>query len=129
MTGRRRFEPVPASIPAARHFATEALGGASDEVLEVIPLLVSELATNCIRHTESGFELTVSINAREIRVEATDHGSGEPRMRTPEPTDPTGRGLQIIDLFATTWGVQHLPGGGKTVWFTLAVGAPVGASC
>lgn len=127
MKVHRRFAHAPESVPAARRFTREVLNDASDELLATSQLLVSELASNSIRHTESGFDLAVCLGADEIRVEATDCGAGEPRMRTSEPTDPRGRGLQIIDMFATTWGVTRLAGTGKTVWFTLAVSAPVGA--
>lgn len=123
----RSFAHEPESVPAARRFTQEVLTDASAEVVATSQLLVSELASNSIRHTNSGFDLAVCVSADEIRVEATDCGAGEPKMRTSEPTDPRGRGLQIIDMFATTWGVTRLPGNGKTVWFTLAMSAPVGA--
>jgi hypothetical protein len=45
-------------------------------------------------------------------------------MRTPGPTDPDGRGLQIVDMLASSWGFDALPEGGKTVWFALATKAP-----
>jgi anti-sigma regulatory factor (Ser/Thr protein kinase) len=128
MNPARSFEHGPASIPAARRFATEALAGASPELLETVPLLVSELATNCIRHTDSGFDLTVSTTPGGIRVEVTDHGVGDPHVRIPELSDPSGRGLQIVEMFATTWGVERHGGRGKTVWFTLEVPAPLAAA-
>ena len=121
MRAVRSFDHLPASIPAARNFAMAVAAGAPAEVLATIQLLVSELASNSIQHTESGFDLTVTSTADEIRVEATDRGPGEPEMRRAQPTDPTGRGLQIIDAFATNWGVTRVPDNGKTVWFTLAV--------
>jgi anti-sigma regulatory factor (Ser/Thr protein kinase) len=89
--------------------------------------MVSELATNCIKHTDGGFDLTVIHDSDGIRVEAADHGPGDPNVRSPEPTEPSGRGLQIIDLLADEWGYERRPGSGKTVWFTLA--APVAAAC
>jgi anti-sigma regulatory factor (Ser/Thr protein kinase) len=90
----------------------------------MVELMVSELASNCIRHTDSAFDLTISHTRDEIRVEATDRGAGEPRMRTPGPTDPNGRGLQIIDMLAAAWGVQRTSGHGKTVWLTVTLRAP-----
>jgi anti-sigma regulatory factor (Ser/Thr protein kinase) len=86
--------------------------------------MVSELATNCIRHTNSGFDLTVIRNGQDIRVEATDHAGGTPTMRSPEPTEPSGRGLKIIDMLSAGWGVQPQPSEGKTVWFTISDVAP-----
>ena len=116
------------SVPAARRFATSVLRDASTEILEAVELMVSELATNCIRHTNSGFDLTIIRSGGNIRVEATDHAGGTPTMRSPEPTDPSGRGLKIIDMLSAGWGVQSESGVGKTVWFTIPVPAPAPAA-
>jgi anti-sigma regulatory factor (Ser/Thr protein kinase) len=82
--------------------------------------MVSELATNCIRHTASEFELTIARTQGQIRVEVTDRAGGTPRMRSPSVDEPTGRGLQIVDLLSHAWGVDAAAEGGKTVWFTIA---------
>jgi serine/threonine-protein kinase RsbW len=124
MKNTRTFPHEPQSVPAARRFATSAISGASQETLEAVELMVSELATNCIRHTDSGFDLTIIRNGPDIRVEATDHAGGVPTMRSPEPTDPSGRGLKIIDMLSAGWGVQSADSHGKTVWFTISDVAP-----
>ena len=122
MNETRSFAHVPASAGAARRFAAEILAAsAAPAALETIQLMVSELATNCILHTESGFDLTIVRDSARIRVEATDRGAGEPRKRSPKPTDATGRGLQIVDMLSTDWGYHRSPDGGKTVWFTLDI--------
>jgi anti-sigma regulatory factor (Ser/Thr protein kinase) len=119
MSQTRSFANDPGSVSAARHFASQALGGAGSDLLDAIELMVSELATNCVRHTPSGFELTVVERPGEIRVEVTDHGGGEPTMRSPAPDEPTGRGLQIVNLLSEQWGIRPREMGGKTVWFTV----------
>jgi anti-sigma regulatory factor (Ser/Thr protein kinase) len=124
MRDTRRFPHEPQSVPAARRFATAVLRGASTEILEAVELMVSELATNCIRHTNSGFDLTIIRNGTDIRVEATDHAGGTPTMRSPLPTEPSGRGLKIIDMLSGGWGVQSEADSGKTVWFTISDKAP-----
>jgi anti-sigma regulatory factor (Ser/Thr protein kinase) len=101
------------------------LEGTPDDVRDAVALMISELASNCVRHTGAGFDLKITRTAAEIRVEATDHAGGEPRLRSPAPTDPNGRGLQIVDMLSSSWGFEALPGGGKTVWFALADEAPV----
>lgn len=121
MTESQTFDHTVASVAAARRFASQAIRGAPAEVAETVALMVSELASNCIRHTDSRFELAVITSPGEIRVEATDRGAGEPTVRAPAPSDPTGRGLQIVDMLAKDWGVEHVPGKGKTVWFTVPV--------
>ena len=120
MTTTRSFPHEPQSVPAARRFATSALHGSSPETLEAVELMVSELATNCIRHTDSGFELTIVRTGPTIRVEATDRAGGTPTMRSPKPTDASGRGLKIIDMLSARWGVRSHGSDGKTVWFTIA---------
>ncbi len=90
------------------------------ELLESVELMVSELATNCVRHVQTAFELMILRTPEEIRVEVTDHGGGTPMMRSPGPEDPTGRGLRIVDMLSERWGVAHQSLSGKTVWFTLS---------
>ena len=119
MKQARTFPPEPESVPAARRFATSALRGVSPDTLEAVELMVSELATNCIRHTDSGFELTITRSEGDIRIEATDGAGGRPRMRSPKPTEPSGRGLKIIDMLSAEWGVDQRAAAGKTVWFRV----------
>ncbi len=128
MRDSRTFPNEPQSVPAARRFATTVLRGTPSEILEAIELMVSELATNCIRHTDSGFDLTIIRSGGDIRVEATDHAGGTPTMRSPKPTDPSGRGLKIIDMLSAGWGVQSGSGAGKTVWFTVSTSSPAHAT-
>jgi two-component sensor histidine kinase len=127
VTHTRTFPHEPESVPAARRFATGVLPDVSPDTLEAIELMVSELATNCIRHTDSGFELTISRANGDIRVQATDGAGGRPQMRSPKPTDPSGRGLKIIDMLSAEWGVEQRAAQGKTVWFTVPETAPASA--
>jgi serine/threonine-protein kinase RsbW len=122
MKRARSFSHDPRSVPAARRFASSAIAGASPETIEAVELMVSELATNCIRHTDGGFELTIARTGQTIRVEATDGAGGNPTMRSPKPTDPTGRGLKIVDMLSSRWGVERGDRHGKTVWFTVQGG-------
>jgi anti-sigma regulatory factor (Ser/Thr protein kinase) len=120
MTRTRRFSCEPESVAAARRFATHPLKGASNDAISAVELMVSELATNCVRHARAPFDLTVAQERGTIRVEVTDCAGGTPRMRTPAPDDPTGRGLQIVDIFSERWGVELAAAVGKTVWFTIS---------
>jgi anti-sigma regulatory factor (Ser/Thr protein kinase) len=124
MKRTRSFEHRPESVTEARRFATHLLGGVPEEVAESVELMVSELATNCVRHTDSGFDLTIALTPGEVRVEATDRAGGEPTMQSPTPSDLSGRGLRIVDMLAGAWGVERIGRApGKTVWFTVAVPA------
>jgi hypothetical protein len=115
----RTFPPDRQSVPAARRFANETLVDSPPDLLEAIELMVSELATNCVRHVRTRFELMILRTREEIRIEVTDHGGGVPRMRSPGPDDPTGRGLRIVDMLSEQWGVLNQSLSGKTVWFSV----------
>jgi anti-sigma regulatory factor (Ser/Thr protein kinase) len=127
MTPTRRFPAQATSVAAARRFAIELLGGLPPETLDVVELMVSELATNCVRHAQSGFELRIASAAGQIRIEVTDDAGGTPAKRSPGPEDPHGRGLQIVEMFSDAWGVDPQRAVGKTVWFEVA--GELAASC
>ena len=120
MKRTRSFPAVAQSVHAARRFTVDALAGSPPDVLEAVELMVSELATNCIRHEGAAFRLAVTRGGGEIRVEVTDSGTGTPTMRTPRPEEPSGRGLRIVDMLSERWGVEPEDPAGKTVWFALA---------
>jgi anti-sigma regulatory factor (Ser/Thr protein kinase) len=122
MTADRLFANHPASVAQARQFARESLAGVSDEVLDVVALMVSELATNSVRHTDTDFTVSVDRENDEIRIAVTDSGTGLPAVQSPAPTDPSGRGLRIVEKLADDWGVTETAGRrGKTVWLTLSL--------
>ncbi len=123
-TARRTFLNRPASIGAARRFVAEVVDGIAPELTEPVVLMLSELATNCVRYEHSDFEVRVDAETERIRVEVHDEGHGQPIMRSPEPHEASGRGLQIVNAFARSWGVDEVPGqSGKTVWFEVAPAA------
>lgn len=87
-------------------------------------LLLSELATNAVRHTLSarilcgiGFVSDVC-----LRLEVHDHdysGSELPR-REAGPEDEGGRGLLLVEQLADAWGVDRSGlTGGNAVWANL----------
>lgn len=124
MTSNRRFPNDPQAVRAARKFATHELSGYPPELLDVVELLVSELAGNCVRHTESGFEVRVSGDRRRIRVAVSDRGPGNPAIQHVDSDAIAGRGLALVAKLSNDWGVRRrrLPGGGKAVWFELSLG-------
>jgi anti-sigma regulatory factor (Ser/Thr protein kinase) len=124
MRRTRSFPRLAESVGAARRFATDALRGIDPDQLDSVELMVSELATNSIRHARAEFELSVANVDGEIRVEVSDGAGGQPRMRNAGPDDVTGRGLQIVNLLSEAWGVEHHPDRGKTVWFTITARCP-----
>lgn len=122
MRSVRRYRPWAQAIPAARHHVADVLDGFDPDDVYAIQLMVSELATNCVRHGGTPFDLVIDVRPQEVRVEVTDVGPGTPRVRSPGPTDPTGRGLKIVDSLSHQWGVETGPAHpGKRVWFTYRI--------
>jgi serine/threonine-protein kinase RsbW len=125
MTEERTFSNDAASVTAARRWVLHALGDVAPTVADAVALMVSELSANAVRHSGTQFTLSIDATSARIRVSVADSGPGRPVVRSPEPTEPSGRGLQIVEALADEWGIDSAPEGqGKTVWFTI--GAPDG---
>ncbi|MFC4586309.1 ATP-binding protein [Sphaerisporangium corydalis] len=91
-------------------------------------LIVSELATNAIRHGGTAFSLRLGSDGSWVYGEVFDAGDGLP-CQAPGDHDATGgRGLLIVSLLADDWGVVSADGGGKTVWFVTGLGGEPEAS-
>ena len=119
---RRSFPAFPASVPAARGFVTDTLAEAPVELCRTAGLLVSELATNAVRHAGTPhFVVDVEYAPGEsARVAVTDTGEGQPIPRNPDPTAEHGRGLQLVAILADRWGAHRRRATReKTVWFEL----------
>lgn len=111
--------PEPQSIPQARRFVVDALPGLRHDDAEIVVLMVSELATNCVLHAGSTFDIVIQHTGRYVRVEVTDAGPGLAAARSPRSNERNGRGLRIVESLAEDWGVIPAPAPpGKTVWFT-----------
>ena len=121
MTSSRKFPNDPQAVRAARKFAVNELSGYAPELLDVVELLVSELAGNCVRHTDSDFEVSVSSDRRKIRVSVADRGGGTPVVQHVDTNAVAGRGLALVETLSSSWGVRstRLPRAGKTVWFEI----------
>ena len=118
MTRSRRFRCEAKSVSAARRFVRDVLREQSRETVEAAELMTSELATNSMRHAHSDFELAIHCSQRDIRIEVSDSGQGQPTLRSPTPHERSGRGLRIVQELSDTWGTVASTNG-KTVWFTL----------
>jgi anti-sigma regulatory factor (Ser/Thr protein kinase) len=116
------FPAAPASVRKARRFIRECVGQLGLERLRSVELMVSELATNAVRHAQSPFDVTVeTLSGDAFRIELRDFGGGTPHYFNRGTEAAGGRGLQIVDVLARTWGVESRAGGrGKSTWFIVA---------
>ncbi|OIJ63035.1 ATP-binding protein [Streptomyces mangrovisoli] len=132
---RRRLSLAGESgvVPLARDFTRQALhawgwlpAATADRraAAEDVLLVVSELVTNACLHAEGPDELRLTCDKKVIRVEVSDHGSGQPAPRTPHRAGrPGGHGMFIVQRLCLDWGVVRTSEApGKTVWADL--GAP-----
>jgi PAS domain S-box-containing protein len=91
-----------------------------------VALLVTELASNALRHGGPGVDLW--LRHRDdggLRVEMVDgRGSSLPHVQAPSMEAEGGRGLVLVAALAERWGTDRLSAG-KCVWFELAA-APYG---
>ncbi|MER5974472.1 ATP-binding protein [Streptomyces sp. NPDC002055] len=126
--GRQDAFQLPAlrtSVAEARRRVLERLSawGVDDESRCSMELVVSELVTNVVRHTDSeklGCELRS--DGRRLRLEVTDEGCAatEPHPGSGDVDGESGRGLLLVDALSRTWGVHPgTSGRGHVVWAEL----------
>ena len=106
----------------ARRALDELTDVVSDDRLDEIRLLVSELVTNSVRHAgmrpEEWIGLHVKVVPDSVRVEVADGGSGfETGQPLPSMYQDSGWGLYLVEQIADRWGVDHDPG--TRVWFEI----------
>ena len=113
-----RLPGSPSSAGMARAFVRGAAESWSTDAEAVNDLtwLTSEVVTNAVLHATGGVELRVDRTGARVRVEVDDRSPNLPHHRFYGPESVTGRGLEVVDALATSWGARRLPNG-KTVWF------------
>jgi len=125
----RTFLATADSIPAARRYVDEALDQVPADSSRTAALLVSELATNAVRHT-GGLDFVVEVQTfpgeGRLWIGVTDTDLGLPVLSRPSVTEESGRGVQLISILADRWGARRRRSSTeKTVWFELGY-PPVG---
>ncbi|MCU1354260.1 MAG: hypothetical protein JWM05_3469 [Acidimicrobiales bacterium] len=120
MIDQRTFPHELSSVPGARLFVAAQLDETDPDVVQDVLLMVSELASNSIRHAGTPFTVSIEQAGGSIRVEVTDHGAGGATMRHPDLMEPSGRGLLIVDKLSDEWGVTTADGM-NVVWFVRDV--------
>ncbi|MEV7006450.1 ATP-binding protein [Streptosporangium sp. NPDC051022] len=116
---------APESVSVARRRVRGFLGEGHPASEDVV-LLVSEVVTNSVVHSASGggggkVAMTVAIDSGAVLVEVSDAGSSAsaPHVRN-DPQAENGRGMFLVDLLASRWGIRDAgSGGSRTVWFEV----------
>jgi anti-sigma regulatory factor (Ser/Thr protein kinase) len=89
-------------------------------------LIVSELATNAVRHTTGTDQIALDLLATRtwLRIEVTDTDRQWPQPRIPDDFDESGFGFVLVDALAGKWGVRETEEG-KAVWAELDTGLEI----
>lgn len=87
-----------------------------EKITDTVELALTELTTNVYRHTfDRWCEMTLLPTPRGLRIEVYDHSPLAPAARPADEFAEDGRGLALVALLTTKWGVHHHDTG-KTVW-------------
>lgn len=127
--GRRdvfRLPALSASVADARGRIRARLRewGADAELRDDAGLVVTELFTNAVRHTDSEKVTCVLQDiGTVVRLEVTDQGrgTGVPVPCAAEADEEGGRGLLLVSMLSLAWGSDPAEDGtGRVVWAELA---------
>lgn len=112
--------PDGPSVSRARRLVDEVcrLWAVDEEASETAVLLTSETVTNAIIHGRSEVRVRVEVRPGQVHVAVGDDNSRHPRLQPQDAGALDGRGLQILELAASRWGVEE-DELGKVVWFQV----------
>ena len=115
--------PSKARAFVALHLAEHELPQLTDDVR----LVVSELATNAAVHARTPFTVMISAADHRVLLTVQDDSTRMPLRIPAGALDLGGRGLTIVALVSSEWGVARERGGAKSVWaaFDIHVPSPV----
>lgn len=117
-----------AAVPRARRYVRDLLNGVGHPQADDALLLVSELVTNSVRHSDSGrapggrVVVAASVHNGTLHIEVIDAGSAGRRPYVSSDVSPDsggGRGLWLVQELSSAWGWYETTAG-RVVWFQLA---------
>ncbi len=119
----------PVAVRHVREQTRKALDGwALGEHADLAQLIVSELATNAIRHGVGPVKVRVSCTRGGLRVDVHDLGPGRPMRQHAAADDEAGRGLDLLGGLVSEYGgclgvANDGQGQGKTVFVEISLKA------
>ena len=111
---------APASVSRARAWlVSRASPLVADDRLDDLALVISEIATNAIRHGGTTQDVTIAATPKDafLCVQVTDSGSGFVPSPGAMASDRNGGfGLYLVERLTRRWGMTR-EGGRTRVWF------------
>ncbi|MEV4226295.1 ATP-binding protein [Streptomyces bobili] len=123
------FEAAPAEVGLLRRAASKQLSQWGMPVaVDEAELLVTELASNVVKHVGEGVSATLLLEWRgeRLRLEVHDKSQALPSPRVADCDEMCGRGLHMVASLAVDWGTV-LTAAGKAVWCEIAT--DLGPAC
>ncbi|WP_063734528.1 ATP-binding SpoIIE family protein phosphatase [Streptomyces sp. RTd22] len=113
----------PERIAGARRQLRDMLHDWADpDQVESAVLLLSEMVTNVLVHTDGDALLVAEVSgrrgSRRLRLDVADGSDELPHRRRPGELASSGRGLMLMEMLADAWGVDPR-GDGKCIWYEL----------
>ncbi len=121
---RMRLGSGPDAAAEARRAIAQLRADLDPPLMETLRLLVTELVTNSVRHTDcDALTLKIAVGRSAVLTEVADDGPTfdlEPyEVASADEHDPGfGWGLFLVQRLAKNWGVKE-DGRSKRVWFEL----------
>lgn len=94
-------------------------GADPDSVL----LAMTELVTNSAKHGTGPVDIALRREPPQLWLGVTDRSEGLPRQTPTGDDREGGRGIALLDVLATSWGVRLREPTGKTIWCRFAPAA------
>lgn len=115
----RTGQPATSAREATRgflHHAARVRPPTRPESSDVVLLVVAELVTNAIRHTDGPCVLHLELHDDHIEIRVTDTSPRPPTPRPPHTDGTGGWGWQLINHLTTHTHTEPTPDGGKTIY-------------
>ncbi|SFW80905.1 ATP-binding protein [Amycolatopsis australiensis] len=118
LTAECPLTDLAGGLSVVRRFArVTLLAWASGADVDDALLVVTELATNALRHAGGRPVLRLSVGAGHVRIEVFDDEPALPVRRRPGADG--GWGLALVERLSLAWGTAR-HGVGKVVWCALS---------
>ena len=135
-TTRASFAAVATTPGAARSFVRVTLRAwGQQQLIEAAEVIVSELATNAVKATQSGarhqdslrglapVSVELQLDEGVFRIAVRDSSPEQPVLQAVGDDAENGRGLFLVQALSARWDVCFVAGG-KVTWAELDGAAP-----